>query len=64
MASSTCVYDGNQATVLMMRCRAISHNPQAYRDPDAFNPDRFLTDDQMGHSLPDPSDYAFGFGRR
>ncbi|KAH9898437.1 cytochrome P450 [Cubamyces lactineus] len=60
-------YDGYyipKGSIVLGNIWAISHNPQAYRDPDAFNPDRFLTDDQMGHSLPDPSDYAFGFGRR
>ncbi|KAJ8495827.1 hypothetical protein ONZ51_g1458 [Trametes cubensis] len=43
---------------------AISHDSQTYPEPDVFNPDRFFSECRWDHNLPDPGDYAFGFGRR
>lgn len=43
--------------------RAILHDPDVYPDPEAFKPERFLTED--GELKEDPSLMcAFGFGRR
>ncbi|KAK6984826.1 O-methylsterigmatocystin oxidoreductase [Favolaschia claudopus] len=40
--------------------RAIAHDPTHYRDPMAFNPERFLG----GTPELDPTAFTFGFGRR
>lgn len=45
---------------------SILHDPIAYPDPDAFNPDRFV-DEQANKAAginPDPRQFNFGFGRR
>lgn len=51
--------------------RAILHNPETYRDPDTFNPRRFLvptpaakTGCVMKRDISDPVESSFGFGRR
>jgi hypothetical protein len=38
----------------------MSRNPKTYRDPDAFDPSRFMGDNPEL----DPRAYIFGFGRR
>lgn len=44
--------------------RAILRDEKRYRDPDAFNPSRFLTSDgKLDDSVPDPTE-TFGFSRR
>lgn len=40
--------------------RKITHDPDHYKDPMSFNPDRFMGDTPE----PDPRDFMFGFGRR
>jgi cytochrome P450 len=43
--------------------RAILHDSDVYPDPEAFKPERFLTED--GKAKEDPLlMYAFGYGRR
>lgn len=44
--------------------RAILHDPKTYPDPDKFNPDRFMQDEQLNPLVKDPKTVAFGFGRR
>ena len=47
-------------------CRALSRESEgagSKLDPDKFDPDRFLTDEQAGAPT-DPFNYVFGFGRR
>ena len=39
------------------------HDPETYREPFAFNPDRFLAT-PTHESERDPRHIAFGFGRR
>ena len=41
----------------------MSRDPAEYPDPDAFRPDRFLGADKDRWPR-DPTEYAFGFGRR
>ncbi|KAK2011616.1 cytochrome P450 [Colletotrichum eremochloae] len=36
------------------------HDPNVYKDPSSFNPDRFLEP----RNEPDPGEHAFGYGRR
>lgn len=43
---------------------AILHDPAVYKDPHAFNPDRFAPGADGAAGEPDPSRAAFGFGRR
>jgi cytochrome P450 len=45
------------------RNRHFMHDPEVYKDPMTFNPDRLIA--QPGKPAePDPFDFAFGYGRR
>lgn len=45
--------------------RAILHDESRYVNADAFNPDRFLTaEGTLDPHVPNPEEFAFGFGRR
>lgn len=50
--------------VLTEYARAFSRDPEVYPDPEAFNPDRYIEDDQFSPGNRDPYAYIFGFGRR
>ena len=52
------------APLTSFNLRAMLHDPRKYPDPDVFNPGRFLTDGRINPEILDPSDVAFGFGRR
>ncbi|KAH8804287.1 cytochrome P450 [Flagelloscypha sp. PMI_526] len=43
---------------LMANARSVTMDPEVFKNPSEFNPDRYL------HGEPDVSKYAFGFGRR
>ena len=40
------------------------HDPKAYPNPEVFEPERFLQDGRINKGVRDPSEVAFGFGRR
>ena len=44
--------------------RAILNDEQEYPEPREFRPERFLKDGELDGSVKDPTDIAFGFGRR
>ncbi|PVF95625.1 cytochrome P450 [Serendipita vermifera] len=48
-----------KGTLIVANIWGILHDEVRYPDPDTFNPDRFLDEEQ-----PDPTKYVFGFGRR
>ncbi|KAF8653529.1 hypothetical protein AX16_003913 [Volvariella volvacea WC 439] len=60
------VYDGyfiSKGTRVLVNIWSMLHDPEVYRNPDDFNPSRFL---KTGESEPerDPRLICFGFGRR
>ena len=42
----------------------MSRDPDAYPDPDAFKPERFLKDGVLDPNVRDPLKFQLGFGRR
>ncbi|EAU81927.1 O-methylsterigmatocystin oxidoreductase [Coprinopsis cinerea okayama7 len=53
-----------KGAILMVNQWAINHDPELYDDPMTFNPDRFIKDGKLNPEVPDPTNVAFGFGRR
>ncbi|KAF9444944.1 cytochrome P450 [Macrolepiota fuliginosa MF-IS2] len=59
-------YDGYyipKGTIVMGNAWTILHDPEVYRDPHEYIPDRFIKDGELNRAVRDPS-IAFGFGRR
>lgn len=45
--------------------RGVLHDKDAYPNPDIFDPTRYLTPSgELDKDSPDPTEFAFGFGRR
>ncbi|KAI0348399.1 cytochrome P450 [Trametopsis cervina] len=66
-SSSDDVYNGYhipKGSIVVGNSWAILHDEAAYRDPSAFNPDRFMRDGKIDPDMRDPVTAAFGFGRR
>ncbi|KLO19236.1 cytochrome P450 [Schizopora paradoxa] len=60
------VYEGfliPKGTAVLANIWAILHNPEMYKDPEVFNPDRYI-DTKDRPAEPDHSQAVFGFGRR
>ncbi|KEY72664.1 hypothetical protein S7711_09162 [Stachybotrys chartarum IBT 7711] len=53
-------YNIPEGTVLIPGIWWFLHDPQVYKDPDDFDPMRYMSP----RNEPDPSNYCFGFGRR
>ncbi|RDX45842.1 cytochrome P450 [Lentinus brumalis] len=51
-------------TVLFANTWACMHDPEAYYEPKAFRPERFIRDGKLDPSVRDPADFVFGHGRR
>ncbi|KAF9444943.1 cytochrome P450 [Macrolepiota fuliginosa MF-IS2] len=59
-------YDGYyipKGTFVMGNAWTILHDPEFYKDPHEYIPDRFIKDGELDRTVRDPS-VAFGFGRR
>ncbi|KAF5314926.1 hypothetical protein D9619_007168 [Psilocybe cf. subviscida] len=52
----------SQGSLVIPNVWALSRESSVYKDPETFNPDRFLDEDC--NLTDDDSDYVFGFGRR
>ncbi|KAJ3561433.1 hypothetical protein NP233_g10196 [Leucocoprinus birnbaumii] len=67
MATEDDEYDGYyvpKGTLIAGNAWSILHDPKIYRDPEDFNPERYLKPDgQLNREVRDPTS-AFGFGRR
>ncbi|KAI0741731.1 cytochrome P450 [Daedaleopsis nitida] len=52
-------------TIITTNLWAMSRDPDVYPDPETFKPERFLDEHgQLDLKAGDPSEFAFGFGRR
>ncbi|KAI0631045.1 O-methylsterigmatocystin oxidoreductase [Trametes polyzona] len=51
-------------SIVIPNAWAMSRDPEAYPDPDAFIPERFMTKGEYGSDTRDPEKFQFGFGRR
>jgi len=61
------IYEGMflpAGSMVMANSWSILHDPAIYKDPEPFNPDRFLKDGELDPDVMSPGLVAFGFGRR
>lgn len=45
-------------------CRAVLHDPEVFENPMELNPERYIKGGKFDDDLPNPLDFAFGYGRR
>ncbi|KAF7760173.1 hypothetical protein Agabi119p4_10849 [Agaricus bisporus var. burnettii] len=67
MATDDDEYEGYhipKGTIVIGDAWRILHDPEIYKNPDHFVPDRFIKDGKFNEKIRDPSVAAFGFGRR
>ncbi|XP_006456366.1 hypothetical protein AGABI2DRAFT_211278 [Agaricus bisporus var. bisporus H97] len=67
MSSNADEYDGYyipKGTYVLGNAWSLLHDPEFYKEPLNFNPDRFLKNGELDPSVRDPSVASFGFGRR
>ncbi|EJD08416.1 cytochrome P450 [Fomitiporia mediterranea MF3/22] len=63
VGTEDCVYEGHyipKGALILVNIWQILHDPERYKDPHVFRPERFLGD----HPEPDSHNITFGFGRR
>ncbi|KAI0329985.1 cytochrome P450, partial [Cubamyces sp. BRFM 1775] len=53
-----------KGTFIIPNAWAFTRDPRHYPDPEEFRPERYLKDGKMDPEVLDPSDIAFGYGRR
>ncbi|KAH9885225.1 cytochrome P450 [Cubamyces lactineus] len=53
-----------KGTSVIPNAWAFTRDPRHYPDPEEFKPERYLKDGQIHPNVLDPSDIAFGYGRR
>ncbi|EKM77719.1 hypothetical protein AGABI1DRAFT_114997 [Agaricus bisporus var. burnettii JB137-S8] len=53
-----------KGTIVMGNSWSFMHDPEVYKNPEEYIPDRFLKDGKLDDSVRDPSTAAFGYGRR
>ncbi|KAF8660482.1 hypothetical protein AX16_001608 [Volvariella volvacea WC 439] len=61
------IYNGYfipKGTTIFTNIQYMLHDPEVYRDPDEFNPSRFLKIEESDIPEHDPRQICFGFGRR
>ena len=54
----------SSTSVLTEYRRAISRDETQHKNPEDFNPERFLKDGHIDPNIPDPRIVSFGYGRR
>ncbi|KAJ2918173.1 hypothetical protein MD484_g2276, partial [Candolleomyces efflorescens] len=60
-------YDGYfipKGTLVLGNAWAVLHDPEVFENPMEFNPERYITGGKFNEDLPNPLDFAFGYGRR
>jgi len=61
------VYEGMfipAGSIVVGNAWALFHDPNVYKNPETFNPERFLKDGKLDPHVVTPDDAMFGFGRR
>jgi len=53
-----------KGTIIISNTWSMLRDPEAYPEPERFNPDRFIKDGQLNTAVRDPTTMAFGYGRR
>lgn len=53
-----------KGATVMENVWAVFNDPSEYPEPQIFNPERFLKDGKLDHSVRDPEDRVFGSSRR